>query len=44
MKEVTVIVNYKDRNYLTNVLVSKETNQENIQRLAEEQVLKQWGA
>jgi hypothetical protein len=44
MKEVFVTVNYKDKNYVTNVIVSKETNNEHIQRLAEEQVLKQWGA
>ncbi|MBT2757749.1 BA3454 family stress response protein [Mesobacillus foraminis] len=44
MKEVFVTVNYKNRNYITNVIVSKEMNREHIQRLAEEQVLKQWGA
>ncbi|TCN25107.1 BA3454 family stress response protein [Mesobacillus foraminis] len=44
MKEVFVTVNYKNKNYITNVIVSKEMNREHIQRLAEEQVLKQWGA
>lgn len=43
MIEVFVTVNVKDRNYLTNVIVKKETPWEKIKRIAEEQVKKQWG-
>jgi hypothetical protein len=42
MKEVFVTVNYKERNYHTNVIVTKEMTWEKIKRLAEEQVKKQW--
>jgi hypothetical protein len=42
MIEVFVTVNYKDRNYQTNVIVKKETTWEKIKRLAEDQVQKQW--
>ncbi|HDR7718930.1 BA3454 family stress response protein [Bacillus albus] len=42
MIEVRVTVNYKDRNYHTNVIVSKETIWTQIKQLAEEQVKKQW--
>ena len=40
--EVCVTVNYKDRNYQTNVIVSKDTVWTKIKQLAEEQVKKQW--
>jgi hypothetical protein len=42
MIEVTVTVNYKERNYQTNVIVNKEMTWEKIKRLAEEQIKKQW--
>jgi hypothetical protein len=42
MIEVFVTVNYKEKNYNTNVIVKKDTAWENIQQLAEEQVKKQW--
>ncbi|AZQ47011.1 BA3454 family stress response protein [Bacillus sp. GX] len=42
MIEVRVTVNYKDRNYHTNVIVSKEMIWTQIKQLAEEQVKKQW--
>ncbi|MBF7154863.1 MULTISPECIES: BA3454 family stress response protein [Bacillus] len=42
MVEVRVTVNYKDRNYHTNVIVSKDTIWTQIKQLAEEQVKKQW--
>ncbi|WP_410982625.1 BA3454 family stress response protein [Bacillus cereus] len=42
MIEVFVTVNYKNRNYQTNVIVSKDTIWTKIQQLAEEQVKKQW--
>ena len=38
MIEVCVTVNYKDRNYQTNVIVSKDTVWTKIKQLAEEQV------
>ncbi|AAP27224.1 molecular chaperone [Bacillus anthracis] len=38
--EVCVTVNYKDRNYQTNVIVSKDTVWTKIKQLAEEQVKK----
>jgi len=40
--EVRVTVNYKDKNYHTNVIVSKDTIWTQIKQLAEEQVKKQW--
>ena len=43
MIEVCVTVNYKDRNYQTNVIVNKDTIWTKIEQLAEEQVKKQWG-
>lgn len=43
MIEVTVTVKYKDRNYKTNVIVSKDMSFEEIKILAKEQVVKQWG-
>ncbi|MCM3236505.1 BA3454 family stress response protein [Heyndrickxia oleronia] len=42
MIEVCVTVNYKNKNYQTNVIVSKDTIWEKIRQLAEEQVKKQW--
>ncbi|MGN7401295.1 BA3454 family stress response protein [Cytobacillus praedii] len=42
MIQVFVTVNYKNRNYQTNVIVSKESIWTNIKQLAEEQVKKQW--
>jgi hypothetical protein len=42
MIEVTVTVNYKERNYQTNVIVKNDMNWEKIKRIAEEQVKKQW--
>lgn len=42
MIQVFLTVNYKDRNYRTNVLVKKELTWEKIKQLAEEQVKKQW--
>ena len=38
MIEVCVTVNYKDRNYQTNVIVNKDTIWTKIEQLAEEQV------
>ena len=43
MIEVFVTVNYKDKNYQTNVIVNKEMAWEKSKQLAEEQVKKQWG-
>ncbi|MBT2655007.1 BA3454 family stress response protein [Bacillus sp. ISL-18] len=42
MIEVFVTVNYKERNYHTNVLVKKEMAWDKIKMIAEEQVKKQW--
>ncbi|MCM3726593.1 BA3454 family stress response protein [Neobacillus cucumis] len=42
MIEVFVTVNYKERNYHTNVLVKKELPWEKIKMIAVEQVKKQW--
>ncbi|UZJ80979.1 BA3454 family stress response protein [Fictibacillus sp. KU28468] len=42
MIELFVTVNYKDKNYQTNVIVSKELAWEKIEQLAEEQVKRQW--
>ncbi|QIZ08459.1 BA3454 family stress response protein [Priestia megaterium] len=42
MMEVFVTVNYKDRNYHTNVIVNKGMEWEKIKRIAEEQVKRQW--
>jgi hypothetical protein len=43
MIKVFVTVNYKDRNYQTNVIVNKEITWEKIKRIAEKQVIEQWG-
>jgi hypothetical protein len=42
MIEVYVTVNYKERNYQTNVIVKKEMSWDKINQLAVEQVKKQW--
>jgi hypothetical protein len=42
MIEVFVTVNYKDRNYHTNVIAEKDMPWEKIKRIAEAQVKKQW--
>ncbi|MFB7305515.1 BA3454 family stress response protein [Heyndrickxia sporothermodurans] len=42
MIEVFVTVKYKNSNYHTSVIVSKETMWPKIRQLAEEQVKKQW--
>ncbi|MGF6950388.1 hypothetical protein QF028_002893 [Neobacillus sp. B4I6] len=42
MFEVFVTVNYKNRNYHTNVIAEKDMPWEKIKRIAEEQVKKHW--
>ena len=42
MVEVTVTLNYKGKNYQTNVIVKKDTHELQILRIAEEQIRKQW--
>ncbi|WEG14403.1 BA3454 family stress response protein [Pullulanibacillus sp. KACC 23026] len=42
MVEVFVTVNYKDKNYLTNVIVNKDLTWGTIKQIAEEQVKRQW--
>ncbi|MGX6444203.1 BA3454 family stress response protein [Neobacillus sp. K501] len=42
MVQVNVKVNYAGKNYLTNVLTHPNTPEEEIYRLAFEQVEKQW--
>jgi hypothetical protein len=42
MKEVTVTVDLKGKNYLTNVIAEPDTSEEEILEQAREQVLKQW--
>jgi hypothetical protein len=42
MIEVTVKLNYKGRNYQTNVIVSKDTPDSQILQMAREQVTRQW--
>lgn len=42
MIKVTVKVNYLGKNYVTNVLTDKETNEEIIKQVALEQIKKQW--
>lgn len=42
MVQVNVTVNYKDRDYLTNVLTTNKTSEKEILRVAFEQVRKQW--
>jgi hypothetical protein len=42
MVEVTVKVNYKGKIYQTNVIVTKDTSEEKIMQIAENQIEKQW--
>jgi hypothetical protein len=42
MLQINVTVNFKGKNYLTNVLAHRNTTDEEILRLAFEQVQKQW--
>lgn len=42
MREVTVTVDFKGKNYLTNVIADRDTLDEEIIEKARQQVLKQW--
>ncbi|MGG5254159.1 BA3454 family stress response protein [Neobacillus sp. SM06] len=42
MVQINVTVEYEGKNYLTNVITSRETSEEEIFRLALEQVKQQW--
>lgn len=42
MREVTVTVNLKGKNYWTNVIADHDTPEEEIIETARQQVLKQW--
>ncbi|SDM64235.1 BA3454 family stress response protein [Bacillus sp. OK048] len=42
MIEVTVKLKYKGKNYLTNVIVNKDTPNRQILQMAREQVTRQW--
>lgn len=42
MIEIIVTVQYKGKNFQTNVLAEKGTTCEKIKQVAEEQVIKQW--
>jgi len=42
MMNVTVLVDYMGRNYTTNVLAQRDTDESTIMQLAYEQVRKQW--
>lgn len=42
MVQVNVRVNYRGKDYLTNVITTNNTSEEEILRLASEQVRKQW--
>jgi hypothetical protein len=42
MMQVNVTVTFEGKSYLTNVLASRDTTNEEIYRLAFEQVQKQW--
>ena len=42
MIKVTVTINYRGKNYVTNVLTDKDTGEDTIKELALEQVRKQW--
>ena len=42
MIEVTVKLNFNGKNYLTNVIVGKDTPEKEILQLAREQVSRQW--
>ncbi|MCP1156392.1 MULTISPECIES: BA3454 family stress response protein [Bacillus] len=42
MVQVTVTVNHGGKNYMTNVIAHRGTQEEEIARLAQEQVQRQW--
>lgn len=42
MVEVTVKLNHKGKNYQTNVIVKKDTPENQILLIAQEQIEKQW--
>lgn len=42
MVQVNIRVNYEGKNYLTNVIAPKHTPEEEITRLAHQQVERQW--
>ena len=42
MVEVTVKLEYKGKNYLTNVIANKNTPEKQIQKNCTEQIEKQW--
>ncbi|WP_226085110.1 BA3454 family stress response protein [Mesobacillus sp. S13] len=42
MREVTVSVDLKGKNYLTNVIADCETSEEEIMEMARKQVQEQW--
>ncbi|MEH7443929.1 BA3454 family stress response protein [Bacillus sp. JJ1122] len=42
MREVTVTIDIKGKNYLTNVIADRDTPEEEIIETARQQVLKQW--
>ncbi|MEH7386079.1 BA3454 family stress response protein [Bacillus sp. JJ1521] len=42
MVEVTLTLEYKGKNYRTNVIVKRGTPQSDIYCIAQEQIMKQW--
>jgi hypothetical protein len=42
MREITVTIDYRGKSYLTNVIADRDTTEEEILKMAREQVLKQW--
>ena len=42
MVQINVTVHFRGKNYLTNVITTNNTSEEEILRLASEQVRKQW--
>jgi hypothetical protein len=42
MREITVTVDLKGKNYLTNVIADRETSEEEILEMARKQVQEQW--
>lgn len=42
MREITVTVDLKGKNYLTNVIADRDTTEEEIMEMARKQVLEQW--
>ncbi|RSD25524.1 BA3454 family stress response protein [Mesobacillus subterraneus] len=42
MREITVTVDLKGKNYLTNVIADHDTSEEEIVEMARKQVMKQW--